>query len=158
MKNAIVQLAVTAAALFALTGCKKDDPAPPANNTGTAVFSAKIGGDSYNAPDSSYILNGASNAIAVFSKDAKGRGFQMALFEKDFPAGKAVGIAFTPSLSYKDAQGVTYIAKEGLLTVTEYGKNNLEVVNHMVGTFTATMTASGNDIQITDGKFDMRTR
>ncbi len=158
MKNSIVRLAVTAAALFAFTGCKKDDPAPPANNTPKAVFTAKIDGDVYNAPDSSYILNGAGNAIAVFSNEASGRSFQMAIFEKDYPAGKTVGIAFTPSLAYKDGKGALYIAKEGSLTVTEYGKNDLGVVNHMVGTFAATMTADAKEIQITEGRFDVRTR
>ena len=82
----------------------------------------------------------------------------MAIFEKDYPAGKTVGIAFTPSLNYKDGKGAFYGAKEGSLTVTEYGKNNLGVVDHMVGTFTTTMTANAKEIQITEGRFDVRTR
>lgn len=154
-----IAFAFIGSAMLLATGCKKDaTTTTPQPAAGKAVFTAKINGDAYSAPDSSYVLNGAGGTIAVFSKDTKNRGFQMAIFEKDFPVGKAVAIQFSPSVAYRDASNETYIFKAGTMTITEYGKTSAGSVNHLTGNFSGTVTGKGGDFEITEGKFDVRTK
>lgn len=151
--NIVFSIIALVAILFT-SSCSKDSSSPSPT---TGAFTAKIDGDAFTAPDA-YILNGASGTNVVFATDAKSRSFQMAIQEKDFPLNTAVDVAFSASISYKDAAGTTFIAKSGTVTFTEFGKNNLGTVNHMVGSFSIVVTSGGVDLTITEGKFDVKTK
>lgn len=156
-KNLFVLVALFLAATNLISCSKKDSTSTPTPTPTTGTFTASIAGDAFSAPDA-YIMPAFGGTIASIAKDAKGRSFNLSIFEKDFPLNNAVGVAFSPSISYANESGTTYIAKSGTMTITEYGKTSSGSVNHIVGNFSIVVTSDGNDITITDGKFDIRTK
>ncbi|MFA6150711.1 MAG: hypothetical protein WC716_05280 [Chitinophagaceae bacterium] len=141
-----------------VTSCKKSATTPPPTPTpASGKFTATLGAEAFSAPDA-YIMPALGGTIAVMAKDAKGRSFSIAIFEKDFPVNKAVEVAFSPSISYSDEKSKTYIAKSGSMTITEYGKNSSGTVIKLKGTFSITVVSDGAEIIVKDGIFDVSTK
>jgi hypothetical protein len=161
MKKQIKNLTVLVALFIAasnLIGCtKKDSTSTPTPTTTTGKFTCKLGDENFSSPDA-YIMPAFGGTIAVMAKDAKGRSFSLAIFEKDFPLNKTVEVAYSPSISYADEKSITYIAKAGTMTITAYGKNSSGAVTNIKGNFSVTLTQDGSDIRATEGVFDVSTK
>lgn len=140
----------------ALSSCTKSSTATPTSGS-TGKFVAKLDADPFSAPDA-YIMPAFGGTIAVMAKDAKGRTFSLAIFEKDFPVNKAVEVAYSPSISYADEKGKTFIAKSGTMTITAYAKNSSGTVSNLKGNFNVVLTSDGQDINASEGAFDVSTK
>lgn len=149
MKTSISSIFVASALFF--SSCTSKDAVPAASN---APFSAKLGTEVFTSPDAKLMI-AASNTIAAFAKDSKGRTFGIAIFEKDFPFNKAVNVAFSPSISYIDEKKAVYIAESGTMTIISYTKNSAGTVTNIKGIFGVVLTAGVAKITVTDGKFDL---
>ncbi len=123
--------------------CAKDT----STNPQSYVFSATLGSDTFVSND--VTLLSAGGTAGLIAKDDKGRSFSVAVFPKDFPLGKAVGVAYSPSIAYNDGKN-SFIAKSGSMTFSA-----LEAGKTMTATFTFVGTSSGTDINI-EGKFDVK--
>lgn len=160
MKYIISKISIVGAFLIlALASCTKKTTTTTTTPTPTTgKFTAIIGdADNFSAPDA-YIMPAFGGTIAVMAKDATGRTFQLAIFEKDFPVNKAISVAFSPSISYANEKSETYIAKEGTMTITEYGKNSSGTVTNLKGNFAVTLTKDGRDLIVKNGMFDVSTK
>jgi hypothetical protein len=149
-----------AASILCFSACKKDKDESPApvtpttTTTNSGTFVAKIEGDAFSATEAN-IMPALGGTIAVMAKDSKGRSFTISIFEKDFPVNKAVGVAYSPSVSYA-VSGKTYIANSGTMTITEYVKNSSGKVVNLKGNFSIVVVDKGEEIAITEGAFDVK--
>lgn len=141
-----------------LMSCSKASTTPtptPTPAPATGKFVCKLGEEDFSASDPSIAKVSFGGTIAVTAKDTKSRTFSMAIFEKDFPVGKEVNVAYSPSISYVDEKGTTYISKSGTMTVSAYTKDGGGALSAMKGTFSIVLTADGRDIVVTNGVFDV---
>ncbi len=134
---------------FSCSKSATDAAATPAEN-----FSAMIDTEKY-SDNTAYISPALGGTIAIFSKDAKGRTFTVAIFEKDFPLNKAINIAFSPSISFGNETKETFIAKSGTMTISAYEKSSTGILNKITGTFAFVGTGGKKDVNITAGKFSV---
>jgi hypothetical protein len=156
--NTKITLFSAALLMLLFTACtKKSTTSTPTPTPTVGNFTTKLGDEDFSAPDA-YIMPAFGGTIAVMAKDSKGRSFSIAIFEKDFPIGKAVKVAYSPSISYTNEKNVAYIAKDGTMTITAYGKNSSGTVTNLKGNFAVTFTADGRDIITKDGTFDVSTK
>lgn len=154
----LMLVAVLFATAIQLVSCTKTPSSTTPTPTPTAgKFTCKLGDEDFSAPDPSIAKISFGGTIAVTAKDTKNRTFSMAIFEKDFPVNKEVNVAYSPSISYKDDKGVTYISKSGTMTVSAFTKDAGGALTNMKGTFSIVLTAdgSGRDIVVTSGVFDV---
>lgn len=131
--------------LWVSMSCSKTT-SPTPTSTGKA-FTVKIGTTDY-ATDDVTFLAGAGGTLAGFTKDTKGA-FSIAVFAKDFPLGKAIGVAYSPSISYTDATNITFISKSGTMTFSALDNTK------MTGTFDLVMVSGAKELVMTGGKFSI---
>jgi hypothetical protein len=122
---------------------KSSDPTPA--STGKA-FTVKIGTIDYATDDVTFLSGGGT--LAGISKDTKGS-FSIAVFAKDFPLGKAINVAYSPSISFLDDKKVTYITKSGTMTFSALDATK------MTGTFALVMVSGTKELTMTEGKFNI---
>lgn len=142
--------------LLSASSCTKT----PSSSTPTPApaigkFTCTLGEEDFSAPDPSIAKISFGGTIALTAKDTKNRTFSMAIFEKDFPLNKEVNIAYSPSISYLDEKGKTYIPKSGTLTISGYTKDAGGALTNMKGTFSVVLTADARDITVSNGVFDV---
>ncbi|GEM_PF-5549826 len=154
MKRTQLLSSLLAGTVLLFSACSKSETEPTTPVAAKGTFTAMVGSDAFSAPDA-YIMPAAGGTIAVMAKDASGRSFTIAIFEKDFPVNSPVGVAYSPSISYADASSKTYIASAGTMTITAYGKDASGSVNNLKGKFNITVVNDGAEIAITEGNFDV---
>ncbi|MCR6642514.1 MAG: hypothetical protein NVV82_26870 [Sporocytophaga sp.] len=145
--------------ILCFSACKKDkdqSPAPATQTSTSGSFVAKIGDDAYSATEVSFIP-AVGGTIAAMAKDANGRSFYIAIFEKDFPIDKAVNVAFSSSISYV-VSNKTHTPKSGTMTISKLEKNDSGKIISLKGTFSIVVANSGNEIAITEGAFDVKAK
>lgn len=176
MKKLLILLLIT----FTLSCCNKDedqpiaeiDKLPPATQTGAQTFGCLIDGKAFvppkfgtNAPSAFYQFVGGSYTLSIYGSTDGGSNLKSILLGAlDVPAitttnyplkseengnflGKYLiggGIAFS---------GITSNSNPGILTITRFDTTNFIIS----GTFSFTvLNNNGNEIKITDGRFDMQ--